>query len=130
MDRDKIGAIIIVRHKGRIYDHYGILDGKGNCIHVNKRLGVITCDPLDKVLRNAKKVTYLQDDPDTRWRNYEQAKALIGKNGTVEDKGDRKAQMRKKIESRGYEILLNVGDDPGDFKDNHYTYAIKLPYLY
>lgn len=78
MDVDKVGSIIVVRHKGRMYDHYGILDGHGGCIHVNKRKGIITIDPLDKVLRNARKVSYLQDDFDTRWRNYEHAKALIG----------------------------------------------------
>lgn len=78
MDTRKVGCIIAVRHKGRMYDHYGILDGRGGCIHVNKKLGIITLDPLEKVLRHAKKVTYLEDDTDTRWKNYEHAKSLIG----------------------------------------------------
>lgn len=50
--------------------------------------------------------------------------------GIKEDKGDRKAVMRQKIEERGYKILMNIGDDPEDFKHDHFIYGIKLPYLY
>lgn len=47
-----------------------------------------------------------------------------------EDKAMRKAKARKIIEDSGYDILLNIGDDPGDMQYNHYIYGIKLPYLY
>lgn len=77
-DPDDIGRIVVIRHKGRWYDHYGILDGCGNLIHVNKKLGTITKDPLEKALRNATSITYLEDAPETRWNNYIQAESLIG----------------------------------------------------
>lgn len=47
-----------------------------------------------------------------------------------EDKAMRKAKARKYIESEGYDILLNIGDDPGDMMYGHYIYGIKLPFLY
>lgn len=78
MDKDQVGTVIVVRHKDRYYDHYGILDGQDGVIHVNKKLGTITVDPLDRVIRNATKVTYLDDDFETRWKTYTRAKKLIG----------------------------------------------------
>jgi hypothetical protein len=78
IDQEQVGRIISIRYKGSSYDHYGILDGKNGVIHVNKKIGKITCDPLDRVLRKAKKVKYLEDDFDTRWNQYEHAKSLIG----------------------------------------------------
>lgn len=48
----------------------------------------------------------------------------------VEDKAMRKAKARKYIENHGYDVLLNLGDDPGDMMHGHYMYGIKLPYLY
>lgn len=48
----------------------------------------------------------------------------------LEDKAMRKAKARKYIEDNGYDILLNLGDDPGDLQYGHYMYGIKLPYLY
>lgn len=47
-----------------------------------------------------------------------------------EDKAIRKARVRKHIEEKGYDILLNVGDDPGDMMYGYYLYGIKLPFLY
>lgn len=75
---DNVGRIMIVEHKGRPYSHHCILDGKGGVIHVNKKIGMITVDPIHKVLRNAKKVTYLEDDFNTRWITYKNANALVG----------------------------------------------------
>lgn len=82
MDMNQVGRVIVIKHKGRPYEHYGILDGKGNIIHVHKRLGLITRDPLVKALRNIKKVSYLEDDLDTRWNTYRQAEALVGSTHT------------------------------------------------
>jgi len=48
----------------------------------------------------------------------------------IEDKNMRKAKARQQVESQGYDILLNIGDDPGDMMHGHYMYGIKLPYLY
>lgn len=78
VNMDQIGRIMIVDHKGRPYSHHCILDGKGGVIHVNKKIGKITIDPLEKVLRNAKKVVYLEDDFNTRWITYRNAKSLVG----------------------------------------------------
>jgi len=78
MNKDQVGRVIAIRYKGKLYDHYGILDGYSNVIHVHKKKGLITVDPLDRVLRNAKKVTYIDDDFDTRWNQYEHASTLIG----------------------------------------------------
>lgn len=47
-----------------------------------------------------------------------------------DDKAMRKAKVRRYLEDEGYEILLNIGDDPGDMLYGHYVYGIKLPYLY
>lgn len=73
-----IGKMIAIRYKGRLYDHYGILDGAGNIIHVNKKKGIITLDPIGKVLIGSKKVTIYDDDLDSRIRTYQHANALIG----------------------------------------------------
>lgn len=78
VNMDQIGRIMIVDHKGRPYSHYCILDGKGGVIHVNKKIGKITIDPIEKVLRNAKKVVYLEDDFNTRWITYRNAVSLVG----------------------------------------------------
>lgn len=78
MNKDEVGRIIAIRYKGKLYDHYGILDGYSNVIHVHKKKGMITVDPLERVLKGAKKIKYLDDDFDTRWNQYEHAKALIG----------------------------------------------------
>lgn len=82
MDSTTVGRVICVKYKGKMYDHYGIMDGKGGVIHVNKKKGEITIDPLEKVLRNANRVTYLYDDFDTRWRTYRRAKELVGSKHT------------------------------------------------
>lgn len=55
---------------------------------------------------------------------------LVGHNDVFDDKGDRKANVREMLEARGYSILLNIGDDPDDFKNGYYLYGVKLPYLY
>lgn len=76
--RDDVGRVVAIQYKGKMYDHYGILDGRGGVIHVHKKKGKITIDPLDRVLRNAIKIIYIDDDFDTRWNQYEYASALIG----------------------------------------------------
>jgi hypothetical protein len=78
MDDDQMGMVVIVRHKGRPYDHYGILDGEGGVIHVNKYKNMITLDPLERVLRNAVKIDYIFEDRDTRLSNLERARLQIG----------------------------------------------------
>lgn len=78
IDVDQVGKVIIVRHKGKMYDHHGILDGKGGVIHVHKKKGCISIDSLEKVIGNAKKVTFLEEDFDTRWFQYQKAIALVG----------------------------------------------------
>lgn len=78
MNKDEVGRIIAIRYKGKLYDHYGILDGYSNVIHVHKKKGMITVDPLDRVLKNVKKITYIDDDFDVRWNQYEHALALVG----------------------------------------------------
>ncbi len=75
---DTLGKTIAIRYKGRFYDHYGILDGAGGIIHVNKKKGIITLDPVDRVLVGSKKVVIYDDDLETRIRTYHHAKALIG----------------------------------------------------
>ena len=84
MDADTIGQVVAIQYKRRAYDHYVILDGRGRAIHVNKKKGEITRDPLDRVLRGASKVTYLKDGFDTRLRNYRHAEALIGSKHTYQ----------------------------------------------
>lgn len=78
MNSDVLGKTVAIRYKGRLYDHYGILDGAGGIIHVHKKKGIITLDPVSKVLVGSKKVTIYDDDLDTRIRTFERAKALIG----------------------------------------------------
>lgn len=78
INKNDVGRVVSIQYKGSAYDHYGILDGYNNIIHVHKKKGRITCDPLEKVLRNAKKVSYIDDDFETRWNQYQHAKALIG----------------------------------------------------
>jgi len=78
LDEDQIGRVVAIRYKGRNYDHYGILDGLGNVIHVNKRKNIISCDPMTKVFRDAKRIVYMQDDEDTRRNQYERAQRLVG----------------------------------------------------
>lgn len=78
MDMDQVGTVISVKKRNRMYEHYGILDGKNGVIHVNKRLGLITIDPLEKVIARAQRVTYMNDDFETRWRNYTNASRLVG----------------------------------------------------
>lgn len=78
INTNQVGRIIAIRYKGKMYDHYGILDGKDGVIHVHKKKGKITIDPLDRVLVGAKKVTTMDDDFDTRWTQYEHAMALVG----------------------------------------------------
>jgi len=77
-NNDDFGKIIAIRYHGSLYDHYGILDGQGNIIHVHKKKGMITCDPVEKCLRKARKVTYMDDEFDVRLNQYLHAKALIG----------------------------------------------------
>lgn len=50
--------------------------------------------------------------------------------GNHDGKGQRKAQIRAYIESMGYDILLNIGDDSSDFIDDHFIYGLKLPSYY
>lgn len=78
INKDEVGRVIAIRYRGKAYDHYGILDGYSNVIHVNKKRGMITSDPLYKVLRGAKTITYIDDDFDTRWNQYQYASTLIG----------------------------------------------------
>ncbi len=78
MNHDIVGQVVAIKYKGRMYDHYAILDGEGGAIHVNKKKGLITVDPLARVLRNATEVSYIEDDHDTRLATYQRAKALIG----------------------------------------------------
>jgi hypothetical protein len=78
INKDDVGRIVSIRYRGRLYDHYGILDGRGNLIHVHKKKGQITSDPLGMCLKNATKVEYLDDDFDTRWYQYQYASSLIG----------------------------------------------------
>jgi hypothetical protein len=70
IDLEQVGRTIIIRERGRMYDHYGILDGRDGIIHVHKKKGIITRDPLKKALSKAVRVSYLDDDLDTRWENY------------------------------------------------------------
>jgi hydroxymethylpyrimidine pyrophosphatase-like HAD family hydrolase len=51
---------------------------------------------------------------------------MVGYDG---DKAMKKSIVRELIEDRGYDIILNIGDDPGDMMHGHYVYGIKLPYL-
>lgn len=78
INKDEVGRIVAIRYRGKAYDHYGILDGQGGVIHVHKKKGEITIDPLDRVLKGMIKISYLDDDFDTRWNQYEHAKALVG----------------------------------------------------
>lgn len=56
---------------------------------------------------------------------------LVGNgNEDAVQKDVRKARVRAALEGRGYSILMNLGDDPGDLLHGHYIYGIKLPYLY
>lgn len=41
----------------------------------------------------------------------------------------RKQDIRKDIQERGYNILLNIGDHPDDFKGGYYKHMIKLPHI-
>lgn len=75
---DEVGTVISIRYRGKLYDHYGILDGNGGVIHVHKRKGIITIDPIDRVLINASRISYIDDDFDTRWNQYEHAISLVG----------------------------------------------------
>ncbi len=45
----------------------------------------------------------------------------------LEIRGKRKAEYRELIEKSGYQIIMNIGDDPQDFVGGHYLFAIKLP---
>lgn len=45
-------------------------------------------------------------------------------------KGLRKKQVRSLLHKEGYNILLNIGDDPTDFQDGGFIYGLKLPYQY
>lgn len=56
----------------------GILDGNSGVIHVNKKKGEITIDPLEKVLRNAVKVDYIFEDRETRLSNLNKALLQVG----------------------------------------------------
>lgn len=78
INQDDVGKIISIRYRGKVYDHYGILDGQGGVIHVHKKKGMITVDSLERMLVGAKSVAYLDDDFDVRWNQYEHAKSLIG----------------------------------------------------
>ena len=78
MNMDNVGKVVIIRHKDRIYDHYGILDGRGNIIHVHKKKGMITKDPLQKSLQMAIKVSYLDEPFEIRWKQYQRANSLVG----------------------------------------------------
>lgn len=78
MNSDVLGKVVAIRYKGRLYDHYGILDGDGGIIHVHKKKGIITLDPITKVLDGSKKVIIYEDDLETRLHTYEKAKVLIG----------------------------------------------------
>lgn len=82
MNTDQVGRVIVIRYKGKMYDHYGILDGYNNVIHVHKKKGMITSDPLDRVLNKAIKVSYLDDEFSVRWLNYHNAKLSIGSSHT------------------------------------------------
>lgn len=75
---DEVGTVVSIRYRGKLYDHYGILDGNGGVIHVHKRKGIITIDPIDRVLSNASRISYIDDDFDTRWNQYEHAISLLG----------------------------------------------------
>lgn len=78
IDRDSIGTIVIIREKGRLWDHYGILDGKGNVIHVHKKKGIISKDPLYRFILKSTYIKYIEDDFDNRYKRYLMAEALIG----------------------------------------------------
>lgn len=78
LDMESVGRIIVIRNKDRFYNHHAILDGMGGCIHVNKKLGKITIDPIDRVIKNARKVYTLEDDLDTRLNTYKNAMASVG----------------------------------------------------
>lgn len=76
MDLPK-GTVLEIRHKSRPYTHWAILDGEGGVCHVNKKLGKITLDPLEKVLRNAVSMSVIDEDSETRQHNWERASAQI-----------------------------------------------------
>jgi hypothetical protein len=78
MNVDEVGMVVAIRYRGKMYDHYGILDGTGGVIHVHKKKGMITVDPVDKVLRGASRISYIDDDFDIRWNQYEHAMSLVG----------------------------------------------------
>lgn len=78
MDQDTVGQVVAITYHNRVYDHYAILDGNGGAIHVNKKKGLITLDPLNRVLRGASEVKYIDDDFDTRWLIYQRAIPLVG----------------------------------------------------
>lgn len=78
LNDDQIGRIVAIRYKNRNYDHYGILDGRDNVIHVNKNKCIISCDPMIKVFRDAEKIVYMHDDEPTRHNQYERARRLVG----------------------------------------------------
>jgi hypothetical protein len=74
----QIGQVVAVTFKNRYWDHYGILDGKGGIIHVNKKEGKIVLDPWAKILSKAIKVKYFDDNLDIRLRSYDRALRQIG----------------------------------------------------
>lgn len=79
MTSSQQGTIVCIRHKGRPYSHWCVLDGGSGCIHVNKKRNMITLDPLEKVLRNSVKVDFIIEDDETRMRNWERASSQIGR---------------------------------------------------
>lgn len=70
MDRNTVGMIVIVKEKGRLWNHYGVLDGYGNIIHVHKRKEMITKDPFYKLIMKSTSIKYIDDDFDTRFDRY------------------------------------------------------------
>jgi len=72
------GDILVIQNKGRPYNHYAIVGDNDMCIHVNKKMSSITIDPLYKVLRNAKKVSIIDEDTETREENYSRAMNDVG----------------------------------------------------
>jgi hypothetical protein len=77
-DEEQRGMIMKIKHKGRPYYHYAVLDGLGNCVHVHKKKNMITLDPLSKVLHNASNIEYIIEDSDIRSSNWSRASIQIG----------------------------------------------------
>lgn len=77
VDERQRGTIVAIQHKGRPYYHYGVLDGNNGVVHIVKKRNMVSVDPLDRVLRNAIRIEVIDEDDETRNRNWERVSQQI-----------------------------------------------------